>query len=861
MRFPSSKQHTRRRWLTVSAGRWLAAAVVLAVLAWAVPANTAGPQGTLQIHGTARVGVELRADASGLTDADGGVAAVIYHWRHAVARRIRGRLFLRMCEGAGCANLATGETYLLTSSDRDKYVGVQATVIDGEGNRHYVGRTLRPKVRDGGVSASESILQVSEGESGTYEVALRSQPADTVTVNITGHEGTDASVNPASLAFTVDDWSTTRTVTVGVATDNDTVSDAAVVLVHQPSGGGFDGMGGDLVTVLPGEEQGTLTATFSNVPAWHASEGFTFRVSFSHEVTVTEAVMRDEVFAVTGGSVSSADRAAPPSNATWEVEVLPASSADVSVLLPATSGCAATGAVCTSGGLKLAAGESLAVPQEWKVGDVSAFAGNGDVQVSWSLLDGSASYKVQWKSGNQTFSEAAADGRELTTPGTSTQAAVVGLTSGTIYTFRVIGVSTDGTQSMPSDTDWSSPWPTEPLTATPDLPATHDGSTVFEGRVVFSESVLVANGMARDSFQIGNGRLVTIDSSNASAWDFEIEPSGTGAVSIFVPAHRSCAQTGAICTADWRRLSTELSASVTGPPQGQQALAPLVASFASVPAEHDGETEFWLELSFDAAVEQGSKRHIRALLGATEGTVTRLRRKDDRLDHWRVRVEPSSHEAVTVTLSPACGETGAVCTPDGRTFTAALAQTIPGPATPRHLIGTAPADTLSGQDGADTLEGGLGADTPDGEGGDDVLYGDAGDDELYGGADNDELYGDADDDELYGESGDDDLYGGGGDDVLDGGGGADILTGGSGADTFVFAAGHGTDTITDFTPAEVDLIDLRALSGITGFAALTLTADDADTLLDLSAHGGGTVRLEDIAAADLAAEDFLLPSP
>ena len=95
--------------------------------------------------------------------------------------------------------------------------------------------------------------------------------------------------------------------------------------------------------------------------------------------------------------------------------------------------------------------------------------------------------------------------------------------------------------------------------------------------------------------------------------------------------------------------------------------------------------------------------------------------------------------------------------------------------------------------------------------------------------------------------------------MLDGGGGADILTGGSGADTFVFAAGHGTDTITDFSPEEADLIDLSALSGITGFAALTLTAEDTDTLLDLSAHGGGTVRLEDIAVADLAAEDFLLP--
>ena len=55
--------------------------------------------------------------------------------------------------------------------------------------------------------------------------------------------------------------------------------------------------------------------------------------------------------------------------------------------------------------------------------------------------------------------------------------------------------------------------------------------------------------------------------------------------------------------------------SVPGPvAQGQQAPAPLAAGFVSVPPEHDGQTEFWLELSFGAAVEQGSKQRIQALL-------------------------------------------------------------------------------------------------------------------------------------------------------------------------------------------------------------------------------------------------------
>ena len=278
-----------------------------------------------------------------------------------------------------------------------------------------------------------------------------------------------------------------------------------------------------------------------------------------------------------------------------------------------------------------------------------------------------------------------------------------------------------------------------------------------------------------------------------------------------MPLNRACTVAGALCTAGGQALSTGPGLSVPGP-------APLTASFASVTAEHDGSSGFNVRIAFSEDVNISYQDMRDHALTVTGGTVVRAKRVDKRKDLWQLRVQPSSQGAVMVALPPtaSCDDTGAVCMAAGLALSNGIAQTVPGPATPRHLIGTAAADTLSGRDGADTLGGGAGNDTLDGG---------AGDDTLYGGA------------------------------------GTDTLTGGPGADTFVFAAGHGTDTITDFSPAEADQIDLRALTGITGFAALTLTADNDDTLLDLSGHGGGTVRLEDIAVADLAAEDFLLPSP
>ena len=178
------------------------------------------------------------------------------------------------------------------------------------------------------------------------------------------------------------------------------------------------------------------------------------------------------------------------------------------------------------------------------------------------------------------------------------------------------------------------------------------------------------------------------------------------------------------------------------------------------------------------------------------------------------------------------------------------------------LYGGAGNDAMWGHAGDDTLYGGEGDDrlygdaARDGEyqgvyTGDDTIYGAAGDDTIYGGAGNDTLYGGEDNDYLQGDEGDDTLYGGVGDDTM---------RGGADADTFVFAAGHGNDTIKDFTDGE-DLIDLSQISGIAGFEDLTITADGDAAVIDLTAHGGGTIRLADFDVANLDAEDFAFYEP
>ena len=115
-----------------------------------------------------------------------------------------------------------------------------------------------------------------------------------------------------------------------------------------------------------------------------------------------------------------------------------------------------------------------------------------------------------------------------------------------------------------------------------------------------------------------------------------------------------------------------------------------------------------------------------------------------------------------------------------------------------------------GGDGNDSLSGNESANYLSGENGDDTLNGYGGNDILNGGAGNDILYGNQGQDTLHGDEGNDRLYGGEGSDILDGGAGNDLLDGGGKErDTYLFRAGHGKDTVSDYAIEDKDADTLR----------------------------------------------------
>ena len=144
---------------------------------------------------------------------------------------------------------------------------------------------------DRGLTISEDSVKVTEaaGDSRTasYTVALASQPTATVTVSLSSGDEDAATVSPATLTFTTNDWSAAQSVTV-TAVDDEILTDRdayprKTTITHTTSGGDYgEETGSVAVTVV--EDEGTPTFSIANAEVAEGDEGtsdLTFTVTLS----------------------------------------------------------------------------------------------------------------------------------------------------------------------------------------------------------------------------------------------------------------------------------------------------------------------------------------------------------------------------------------------------------------------------------------------------------------------------------------------------------------------------------------------------------------------------------------------------
>ena len=175
----------------------------------------------------------------------------------------------------------------------------------------------------------------------------------------------------------------------------------------------------------------------------------------------------------------------------------------------------------------------------------------------------------------------------------------------------------------------------------------------------------------------------------------------------------------------------------------------------------------------------------------------------------------------------------------------------------QNLIGSNYDDTLEGDGNNNILNGGTGTNT--------VSYSHAGSGVTVSlllagsaqntvGAGNDTL---SNFQNLTGSAFADVLTGDANNNVIDGGGGGDILTGGLGADTFIYNPAGGQVTITDFSHAQGDKIDLSEVGLFFSLNDVLAIASQVGSDA-VATRGGNSLTLKNVTLANLTASDFIL---
>ena len=228
-----------------------------------------------------------------------------------------------------------------------------------------------------------------------------------------------------------------------------------------------------------------------------------------------------------------------------------------------------------------------------------------------------------------------------------------------------------------------------PLTAEFDAPPEHDGSedlTVwldFNGPVDLSEWM-----MANRAVSVSGGRIRAAEHEVGAreSWQLTVEPTSIEDVVLTVAPPASCEDSGALCAADGRKLSSGTEIRVKGP-----ASIPLTAQWVGRVPKHDGTAVFQISAVFSWAVVTEGEAMYQHSFRVVNGEATNAFPHNDGLRTWAFWIKPLYNETVRVELLSAtdCAAEGTICTEDGRPLSESIHLNIE-PSNPDAVDETAP---------------------------------------------------------------------------------------------------------------------------------------------------------------------------
>ena len=477
------------------------------------------------------------------------------------------------------------------------------------------------------------------------------------------------------------------------------------------------------------ENTDALTAEFLNLPTSHDGSPFTFRLRFSEAFPISYLTLRDHAFTVTNGRVTGARRLDNPHheangmepNREWEITVQPDTGAEeVSIILPGTTDCAASGAICTEDDHPLSVGVAVLIgadeEDEPTVEPTPNATGapviTGTAQVGKTLTaakgsiadtDGLSKADTSATGYAYSYQWIRVDGTSDTgiTGATSSTYTLAAADEGKKLTVRASFRDDAGTDEARTSAATGTVAPVPP-------PPNATGAPAITGTAQVGETLTAAKGNIADT----DGLSKADNSETGYAYRYQwVRVDGTSDTDIT----GATSSTYTLAAADeGKKVKVKASfrddagtdearasaATGTVAPVPPPPPPPLTAAFSDVPAAHDGETTFDMEFRLSEEPHDLSYVTVReSVFDVTGGRVERAKRlTQGKNQGWALRVAPSGDGDVTVRVkdTTSCTSGPKLCSEDGRMLAGGLQVSIEGPPPPALSVADATVQEAAG---------------------------------------------------------------------------------------------------------------------------------------------------------------------
>ena len=295
--------------------------------------------GSPTISGTAQVGETLTASTTGITDAD-GLTNVSYSYQWVTN------------DGTSDSDIAdaTASSYTLVAADAGKAIKVKVTFTDDNGNDESLTST-----------ATTAVIAANTSATGAPTISGTVQVDQTLTADTSGIGDADGLTNVSySYQWIANDGTSDSDIADATSSSYTLVAADAGKTIKVKVAFTDDAQNQETGTsaataTVAAAVQTPLTASIHSEPASHdGQDAFTFELHFSENLEgFSYKTLRDHAFTVTGGKVATAGRLVSGNNTKWRIKIGPTSNGDVTIVLPITTDCADSGAVCNGDSRKL----------------------------------------------------------------------------------------------------------------------------------------------------------------------------------------------------------------------------------------------------------------------------------------------------------------------------------------------------------------------------------------------------------------------------------------------------------------------------------------------------------------------------